>query len=253
MSRSMLSTLLVILVLFSFANAFAGDKEKVECPVCGYLVNPEKALTYEHEGVTYHFCDAGCKGYFMQNTEEMTSGKTYDAVCGMVFDKSKAVSSVHENRMVHFCSEDCKKKYFDDTEKYEINYDVVANQVMPVKQMKHKLEFEGRTYYFVNEESLAKFKKNPDAYVYEACPIGGDVFLRKDAAGKREFKGKVHYFGCKGCLDKFDENPEKYLSQKGKLKCQKSCHEGEKHEDCPMKKAAEHKDCPMKKAADKTN
>lgn len=242
MSKRMFTTLLVVLVLFSFANAFAGEKEKVECPVCGYLVHPNKALTHEHEGITYYFCDAGCKGYFMQNTAEMTSGKTYDSVCGMVFDKDKAVSEVHEGRMVHFCSEDCKKKYFDDTEKYEINYDVVAGQVMPVKQMKHNLEFEGRTYYFVSDESRAKFEKNPNAFIYEACPIGGDVFLRKDVAGKREYKGKVHYFGCKGCLDMFDENPEKYINRKGKLKCQKSCVGDKKHDGCPMKKAAEKTD-----------
>lgn len=238
MLKRTFGALFVVLVLFSFAAVYAGEQDKVECPVCGYLVNPKDALAYEHEGITYHFCDAGCKAYFLQNKEEMTSGKTYDAVCGMVVDRDKAVSGEHKGRMVHFCSEDCKDKYFGDPGQYEINYDVVDGQVMPVRQMKHSLEFEGRTYYFVSDETLAKFEKTPDAYVYEACPIGGDVFLRKDAAGKREYKGKVYYFGCKGCLDKFDEDAEKYMNQKGALKCQKSCLDKGKHEGCPFKKAA---------------
>jgi YHS domain-containing protein len=237
MMKRMLGVFVVVLVLFSVSIAFAGEKDKVECPVCGYLVDPGKALMHEHEGVTYYFCEAGCKAYFLQNTAEMTSGKTYDEVCGMVIDKEKAVSGVHKGRMVHFCSDGCKEKYFGDPEQYEINYDIVAGQVMPVKQMKHSFEFEGRTYYFASDESRAKFEKNPDAYVYEACPIGGDVFLRKDAAGTREYKGKTHYFGCKGCLDKFDENPDKYMNQKGTLKCQKSCLDKDKHEGCPLKKA----------------
>jgi YHS domain-containing protein len=237
-SKKLFKAFLVVMVLFSFTTVFAGEKDKIECPVCGYLVNPKDALSYEHEGITYYFCEAGCKAYFLQNKEEMTSGKTYDAVCGMVIERDKAVSGEHKDRMVHFCSEDCKAKYFGDPGQYEINYDMVSGEVMPVRQMKHSTEFEGRTYYFGSEESLKEFEKNPDAYVYEACPIGGDVFLRKDAGGKREYKGKVYYFGCKGCLDKFDEGAEKYMSQKGRMKCQKPCTEGEKPEGCPLKKAA---------------
>ena len=244
----MFSALLISLLLFSFSVSFAGDDEKVECYVCGYLVEPGKALTHVHEGVTYHFCEAGCKAYFLQNTAEMVSGKTYDPVCGMTVDRDKAVSGMHKGSMVHFCSEGCKKKYFDDPDTYEINYDVVTGEVMPVRQMKKKLEFEGRTYYFTSDESRAKFEKNPDAYVYEACPIGGDVFLRKDAAGKREHKGKVYYFGCKGCLDMFDKDADKYINNKGKLECKKSCKDEEKHDGCPLEKDVD-EGCPMKKAA----
>lgn len=233
----MFRAFLITLVLFSFTLVFAGENEKAECPVCGYLVDTKEALSHEHGGVTYYFCEAGCKAYFLQNLEEMTSGKTYDAVCGAVIDRDKAVSGEHKGRMVHFCSEDCKAKYFGDPDQYEINYDMVAGEVMPVRQMKHSLEFEGRTYYFGSEESKAEFEKNADAYLYEACPIGGHVFLRKDAAGKREYKGKVYYFGCKGCLDKFDEDAEKYMSQKGTLECKKPCVDKEKHEGCPLKKA----------------
>jgi len=237
MSKRMFQAFLIAAVLFSFTLVFAGENEKAECPVCGYLVDTKDALRHEYEGVTYYFCEAGCKAYFLQNTAEMTSGKTYDAVCGMIIDRDKAVSGEHKGRMVHFCSEDCKAKYFADPGQYEINYDIVSGEVMPVRLMKHSTEFEGRTYYFGSAESKAEFEKKPDAYIYEACPIGGDVFLRKDAAGKREYKGKIYYFGCKGCLDKFDENADKYMSRKGTLKCQNSCQDKEKHEGCPMKKA----------------
>jgi YHS domain-containing protein len=232
--RKAISSIVFILVLLSFTAIYAG--EKAECPVCGFIVNPKEALSNEHEGTTYYFCNAGCKAYFLQNPEEMTSGKTYDPVCGMVFDKDKGVRAEHDGRAVYFCAEECKGKYFADPAKYEINYDVVAEKVMPESQMKHKVEFEGQTYYFVSDESRGKFEANPAAYIYEACPIGGDVFLRKDAAGAREYKGKTYYFGCKGCLDKFDEDADKYMSQKGTLKCQKSCKDKGAHEGCPLKK-----------------
>lgn len=234
MVRKAVSSIVFILVLLSFAAAFAG--EKAECPVCGFMVNPKEALSHEHEGTTYYFCNAGCKAYFRQNTEEFAAGNTYDAVCGMIFEKGKGVRAEHEGRAVYFCSEQCKDKYFADPAKYEINYDVVEGKVMPVSQMKHKVEFEGQTYLFVSDESRGKFEANPGAYIYEACPIGGDVFLRKDAAGSRDYKGKTYYFGCKGCLDKFDEDADKYMSQKGSLKCQKSCINEDKHEGCPLKK-----------------
>ncbi|HER43906.1 MAG TPA: YHS domain-containing protein [Candidatus Eisenbacteria bacterium] len=242
MPRRIFQAVLVVFVLCSSTLVFAGGKEKTECPVCGYLVNPKDALTHEHEGVTYYFCDAGCKAYFLQNTAEVASGKKFDAVCGMVVEREKAVSIEHNGRMAHFCSDECRDKYVGDPGRYEIDYDVVAGQVMPVRQMKHSIEFEGRTYHFASDESRAAFEKNPDAYVYEACPIGGDVFLRKDAAGKREYKGTVYYFGCKACLDMFDKDAAKYIGGKGKLECQKSCldedvDDGE-HEGCPLKKAA---------------
>jgi YHS domain-containing protein len=238
--KRLLSSAVFALILFSFAIALAGETEKgkVECPVCGYLMDEDKALSHEYEGATYYFCEPGCKAYFLMNPEEMTSGKAYDAVCGMSFEKAKGVSGVHNGRMVYFCSEDCKGKYFADPAQYEINYDVAAGQVMPVRLMKHRVEFEGRPYYFVSDESRAKFEKDPGAYVYEACPIGGHVFLRKDAAGKREYQGKTYYFGCKGCLEKFDEDADKYMSQKGSLECQKPCKDVEKHEGCPLKKGA---------------
>jgi YHS domain-containing protein len=154
----------------------------------------------------------------------------------MKFDKAKGVRAEHGGSAVYFCAEECKGKYFEEPAKYEINYDVVADQVMPVREMKHKVEYEGRTYYFASDESRDKFKAEPAAYIYEACPIGGDVFLRKDAAGAREYKGKTYYFGCKGCLAKYDEDADKYMSQKGALECQKSCKSKDSHEGCPLKK-----------------
>ena len=234
MVRKVVSSVVFVMILLSFTALYAG--EKTECPVCGFLVNPKEALSHKHEGVTYHFCDAGCKAYFLQNTEEMTSGKAYDSVCGMVFDREKGVHAKHNGCMVHFCSDECKGKYLADPANYEINYDVVAGQVMPVSQMKHKVKFEGRAYYFVGDESRGKFEADPAAFIYEACPIGGDVFLRKDAAGDREYKGKTYYFGCKACLDMFDKDADKYMSRKGTLECQKSCEDEDVHEGCPMKK-----------------
>ena len=81
----------------------------------------------------------------------------------MLVDKDKAVEAVHKGRKIHFCAEGCKNKYFADPDAYEINYDVVAGKVAPVREMKHTAEFEGATLHFLSKENRDKFLNDPDA------------------------------------------------------------------------------------------
>lgn len=246
MHKRVFMLLLVAMVLLSVAVSVLAEKDKdtIVCPVCGFIMPKSEASIYEHEGKAHYFCDPGCKAYFIANPEQLASGKTFDAVCGMVIDKDKAVTATHNGFEVYFCSAQCKEKYFADPAKFEINYDVVASEVKPVREMKHTTEFEGRTFYFISEENKKKFEENPDAYVWAECTIGGDVFLRKDAYAEREYKGKTYYFGCKGCLEAFEKDPEKFLDPAYMMdhKCQ---HAGV-HQGCPLKKASTEKDCPNK-------
>jgi YHS domain-containing protein len=247
MRRIIPSLFIIAAVLFTVAGPVSSEtgKDTVVCPVCGYIMAKEDASTYEHDGKTYYFCEPGCKAYFISNTEMMTSGKGYDPVCGMVVGKVKAVTAEHNGFMNYFCSESCRDKYLADPTQYEINYDVVAGEMKPVREMKHTLEFEGRTLYFISEENKKKFEANPDSYVWAECGKGGSVFLRKDAYAKREYKGKTYYFGCKGCLEAFEKDPAGYLekahtgghtcSHTGAKQAEEGCMSGKKGDShkCP--------------------
>ena len=258
MSKRFLSLLVVAVALLSIGvSVYAGkDNDTVVDPVCGFIMPKSEASTHEYEGKTYYFCDPGCKAYFIANPDMVTSGKTYDAVCGMVIDKDKATTADHNGFEVYFCAAGCKDKYFADPAKYELNYDVVASEVKPVREMTYTTEFEGRTLYFISEENKKKFEADPDAYIWAECSIGGDVFLRKDAFAKREYEGHTYYFGCKGCLDAFETDPAKFVdgSYTGDHKCTHAS-EGV----CPLKKSKsagcphrdKNKSCPHQEKAEK--
>lgn len=185
--------------------------EKVPCSVCGFMMDKEAALIAEYEGVKYYFCDAGCKAYFLKDPAAVAAGMDLDPVCGMTVKKAGSIEAVHNGFQVHFCSEACKDKYFASPVEYELNYDVVSNEVKPQKEMKHTVTFEGRPFSFATAENKSAFEKNPDAFVYAECPVSGEVFLRKDAGATVTHEGKTHYFCCKGCLAKFNADPKQYM------------------------------------------
>jgi YHS domain-containing protein len=199
-----------ILVLSIPVLAAAPD-EKIPCSVCGFLMDKETALSAEYEGVTYYFCEAGCKAYFMKDPAAFAAGMDMDPVCGMTVKKAGSIEVVQNGRQIHFCSEACKDKYLANPAEYELNYDIVSNEVMPQKNMKHTFTFEGIPYRFATAENKAAFEKNPEAYVYAECPVSGKVFLRKDAGATATYEGKTYYFCCKDCLAKFNADPKKYL------------------------------------------
>ncbi|HUV36730.1 MAG TPA: YHS domain-containing protein [Patescibacteria group bacterium] len=263
MRKSIVMLTLALLAL-SFTLAAAGEKETVLCPVCGYMFEKSMASSAEHEGTVYYFCEPGCKAYFLANPGVVTSGKTYDAVCGMEIDKAKAIRAEHEGREIHFCSDACKEKYFADPAAYEINYDVVGQEVRPVREMTHKTEYEGRTYQFVSEENKKKFAANPDAYLYAECPISGKVQLRKDWPFKMEHNGTTYYFRSEACMNQFREDPEsvlkyrkegtyagcKHEGSEGCMSGAKECPHAKKMGGCPRVK--EQKECPHSKEQKET-
>jgi len=239
----MLATVLIVFGVVSIACAAPG--EKVPCTVCGYLIDKDSALRADYEGTTYYFCEAGCKAYFLQNPAVFAAGTDMDPVCGMTVKKDGSVSAVQNGRQIHFCSEDCKAKYLANPGDYEINYDVVANEVKPVKDLGYTMTFEGRPYYFASKENMAAFQKNPDAYIYAECPVSGKVFLRQEAGAKKLYKGATYYFCCKGCLKKFESDPAKYMGP-ATGEAEKGCaHTDAKPADC--KKAMEAGQCPHSK------
>jgi YHS domain-containing protein len=255
-TRRLLSLMIVAALMLSIGASVRAEKDTdtVVCSVCGLLIPKSKASTIGHEGKTYYFCEAGCKAYFIANTETVASGKTFDPVCGMVIHKDKAVTATHNGSEAYFCSAACRDKYMADPAAYELGYDVVANELMPVREMKHTAEYEGRTFYFASEENKKRFEADPDAYIWAECALGGDVFLRKDAYAKREYKGHTYYFGCKGCLEAFEKNPAAFVDgvYRGDHTCTRASGEG-----CPLKngKSAgcpnldKHKNCPHDKKA----
>lgn len=259
--RRTVSLLVLAIVALSFTMVMAGEKDKVVCPVCGYMFGKSMASSAEHEGTVYYFCEPGCKAYFLSNPQVVTSGKTLDVVCGMEIDKAKAVRAEHEGREIHFCSDMCKDKYFSDPAQYEINYDVVAGAVHPMREMKHQMEFEGRTLYFVSDENKEKFAADPSVFIFAECPVSGEVQLRKDFPAKAEYKGTTYYFCGKPCMEQFKKDPESVLKHRAEgkyLGCEHGDHGSLEHNKktagCPLAKekeicphAKEHKDCPHAK------
>ena len=50
--------------------------ERVVDPVCGMMVDPERAAGHvEHGGKTYYFCSKGCVAKFSADPEKFLSGK----------------------------------------------------------------------------------------------------------------------------------------------------------------------------------
>ena len=234
---------LVILSMAAMALAAPEEKEKIPCAVCGYLIDKDSALKADYEGTTYYFCEAGCKAYFLMNPAAFAAGVDMDPVCGMTVKKEGSIAAVHNGREIHFCSDDCKAKYFASPADYEINFDVVSNEVKPAKELTYTTTFEGRPYSFGSKENMEAFKKNSDAFIYAECPVTGKVFLRQDAGAKKLYKGTTYYFCCKDCLKKFNADPAKYA---GTMKTAKDCeHTGVKPDDC--KKKIESGQCPFAK------
>jgi YHS domain-containing protein len=176
-----------------------------------------------------------------------------DMVCGMTVKKEGSIEAVYNGRQIHFCSNECKDKYFAAPADYEINYDIVSNEVKPEKEMKYTTTFEGRPLFFMSEENKATFEKNPGAYVYAECPVSGKVFLRQDAGATTEYKGRTYYFCCKDCLKKFNKSPKKYLNAASvkhgvKVRVAENSTGTKAELGCPMKKAG---GCPKAKTCKK--
>jgi Cu+-exporting ATPase len=119
-------------------------------PVCGMSVDLAKNKpTYEHDGVTYHFCSESCRTKFAANPTlylkaetgggdvgpetagdggerpqaeapaEPATATAIDPVCGMTVDLSKNKPTYeHDGVTYHFCSEGCRTKFAADPAKY---------------------------------------------------------------------------------------------------------------------------------------
>jgi Cu+-exporting ATPase len=113
-------------------------------PVCKMLVTPESAAAkYDHKGITYYFCNVGCKERFAADPEkylanaqshghvhdqhspmhdqmaESWAGEFTDPVCGMkVTPDSAAASYEYQGDTYYFCSSGCGAKFKQDPQKY---------------------------------------------------------------------------------------------------------------------------------------
>ncbi len=113
-----------------FATAKATDSPGATAldPVCGMQVDINSAkYTYQHEGVTFYFCCAGCQTKFTGNPGQYVgiqppSGEAIDPVCRMTVDIATAkYMSEYKGQLVYFCSAGCKKKFDTDPLAYKSN------------------------------------------------------------------------------------------------------------------------------------
>lgn len=233
--KNLVFALAAFATLCAALPALGAEKEQVPCAVCGYLIDKDSALRAEYEGTTYYFCEAGCKAYFLMNPAAFAEGNDIDPVCGMTVKKDGSASTVYKGRVFHFCSEGCKTAFLAKPGDFEMDYDVVSNEVKPAKEMPYTTKFDGRPYRFASKANMKAFTKNPNAYVYAECPVCGKVFLRKDAAAKKLYKGATYCFCCTGCRDQFTADPGKYMGPAKGAAAEGCKHTGVKPEDCQKK------------------
>ena len=119
-------------------------------PVCGMMVDPEKAKArVEYGGRSYYFCSTGCGKRFEQAPEQFLSAaapgvalhgiqaaaiakpataslpilgaapRVKDPVCGMMVDPQKAAGKAeHAGKTYYFCSPRCKERFEKEPEKF---------------------------------------------------------------------------------------------------------------------------------------
>jgi Cu+-exporting ATPase len=125
-------------------------------PVCGMSVDPATDKhTVDHDGQTYHFCSAGCRGKFAAAPETYlaespaahggdccggaqhadhghhaheghdhdeaaaAAGATIDPVCGMAVDPETSEHKLqHAGETYHLCSAGCRTKFAAASERY---------------------------------------------------------------------------------------------------------------------------------------
>ncbi len=81
-------------------------------PVCGMLVDPERAdkPTLEHDGQLYRFCNPKCRDKFEADPDQYRTAR--DPVCGMTVERASSVHMVkHEGERFYFCSARCKERF----------------------------------------------------------------------------------------------------------------------------------------------
>ncbi|MCP4204664.1 MAG: heavy metal translocating P-type ATPase [bacterium] len=94
-------------------------------PVCGMTVDLATAAhRYEHEGVDYGFCCAGCREKFIKSPSDFLESEATDPVCGMKVDPATAKNkSTHGGVDYYFCCEGCKRRFEAAPEKFLLAVD----------------------------------------------------------------------------------------------------------------------------------
>ncbi|MCA1813512.1 MAG: heavy metal translocating P-type ATPase, partial [Halobacteriales archaeon] len=81
-------------------------------PVCGMVVDPASALSAERDGVTYHFCNPGCRATFLGESPPALHGTATDPVCGMqVRIAPDALQATVRGPTYYFCSQACLRQF----------------------------------------------------------------------------------------------------------------------------------------------
>ena len=98
-------------------------------PVCGMTVNTATSKQQSmHDGLTFHFCSAGCKAKFdaapatylpAPAATDDHADALEDPVCGMTVDSHTTKHHAeHAGRTYHFCGARCREKFVTDPSAY---------------------------------------------------------------------------------------------------------------------------------------
>jgi YHS domain-containing protein/TusA-related sulfurtransferase len=132
MNKNMRSIILMAALAFILVIAAVGQQKSGDTaidPICGMTVVKANAkATYDYKGMTYYFCNTGCKEAFAKapdkyiqaaETKQKAEDKAVDPVCGMTASKATAKATYdYKGTTYYFCNPGCKDAFAKDPEKY---------------------------------------------------------------------------------------------------------------------------------------
>ncbi len=160
-------------------------------PVCGMTVDPATSKhRFDHAGITYHFCCAGCRTKFAAdpakylNKAEAAKATTLDPVCGMTVDPATSKHRFdHAGTTYYFCCDGCRTKFAADPAKYlnkaaaakATTLDPVCGMTVDPATSKHRFDHAGTTYHFCSAGCRTKFAADPAKYLNKAAAPPAEV------------------------------------------------------------------------------
>ncbi len=141
------------------------QKQSLQDPVCGMLVNEETAAGHvPHGGIDYYFCCPRCQKKFEQNPTGYISRKSLPVVsnsecgCGCGDETASKQTIV---QLTHGPNETAKSRDEGST----LHHDPVCGMDIKQQEVSGTAEHKGTLYYFCSLGCIEKFKANPERYV----------------------------------------------------------------------------------------
>jgi Cu+-exporting ATPase len=142
----------------------------VKDPVCGMMVDPERAAgSYDYNGKTYYFCAKSCEQRFAAEPERYLGARPTPMVqiggAGRQNSNATGLVSIGVS----------KPPDHQIARSLDTVIDPVCGMAVDPNHAAGKYEYQGKTYYFCNPRCEEKFKAAPDSYLGGKKPAPAPV------------------------------------------------------------------------------